>query len=269
MSIRTVRFEKGHSQASLSGEADAVSKQEQDQYYQILDMAFIGSMLPGIIHNLSTPLSGVMGATQLLEMRASSLEEMLAQVDELDTSVREELQKQFDRSRMNVDIIARNAKVLSDILHVLVQRISRGGLSRSDSYSLNDLVQNELRFLDANLEFKHKVKKVINLAPDAHLIEYVYSHVANAMEEFVAEAIKRHDFKQSLMEMQFTTSTNDNSMTLSMKAQLSPNKNGASRNLSELDILHRLIDASWLVSYEQTPETMTLTLSCPRRQPRT
>jgi signal transduction histidine kinase len=265
MSIRTVKIDRDkHLQVTTSTD-DGVSKQDQDQYYQILDLAYIGSMLPGIIHNLSTPLSGVMGATQLLEMRSTSLEDMLKEINELDESARQELQKQFDRSRMNVDIIARNAKVLSDILHVLVQRVSRGGLSRSDSYSLNDLLQNELRFLDANLDFKHKVKKSIQLAPDVHLVEYVYCHVANAIEEFVSEALKRHDFKQKLMEMDFVTTTDETHMTLTMTARLTSNSIGIPHSLSSMDVLNRLREAGWNVDQSEAPETISLTLSCPRR----
>ena len=33
------------------------------------DLTFVGSLLPGILHNMATPLSGVIGATQLMEMR--------------------------------------------------------------------------------------------------------------------------------------------------------------------------------------------------------
>jgi hypothetical protein len=265
MSIKTAKLEqKGFTKAK--SEAGEPQQQSQDQYYQVLDLAFLGSMLPGIIHNLSTPLSGVMGATQLLEMRANTMEEMFAQIQELDQSMKNELQKQFDRSRMNVDIIARNAKVLSDILHVLVQRISRGGLSRSDSYSLNDLLQNELRFLDANLDFKHKVKKTITLSPDVHLIEYVYNHVANAIEEFVSEAIKRHDFKKGLMEMDFTTSTDATHMMLTMTSRLIPFESSANAVHSSMDYLTRLSDAKWQISYNETPESMQLALACPRRK---
>jgi signal transduction histidine kinase len=242
---------------------------QQDQYYQILDLAFLGSMLPGIIHNLSTPLSGVMGGTQLLEMRAATIEEMLRQAQELDEATRQEFQTHMDRSRTNMDIITRNAKHLSDILSVLAQRISRGGLNRSDHYPLNDLLQNELRFLDANLEFKHKVKKNISLCPEVYLVEYTYSHVANVIEEFVITALKRHDLKQGVMEMDFSTEAIPTHMCLEMCARLSPREHEPVQQLPIVDYLTRLIEAGWLVDSEDAPNQRRLTLSCPRRLART
>jgi signal transduction histidine kinase len=192
------------------------------QEFQTLDLAFLGSLLPGIIHNFATPLSGVLGATQLLEKRASTIEELVNNHDVLTQAEREELLKQFERNRTNVDILARNAKHLADLLQVLVQRINRGGSTVRDAYSLNDLLQNELRFLDAHLSFKHKVKKQVTLGSGQTVIRAVYGHVAAVIEEFVVGTLAMHDLASGILEMDFATDEGRRGVTLTIIARYNP-----------------------------------------------
>ncbi len=192
------------------------------QEFQTLDLAFLGSLLPGIIHNFATPLSGVLGATQLLEKRASTIEELVNEHEILNTAEREELLKQFERNRTNVDILARNAKHLADLLQVLVQRINRGSGTSRDAYSLNDLLQNELRFLEAHLSFKHKVKKQITMCSGLATVRIVYGHVAAALEEFVVGTLATHDLSRGLLEMDFATEDNSRQAALAVLARYIP-----------------------------------------------
>lgn len=209
--------------SGASQQADAPPRGGMHQQeFQTLDLAFIGSLLPGIIHNFATPLSGVLGATQLLEKRASTIEELVHEHDVLANAEREELLKQFERNRTNVDILARNAKHLADLLQVLVQRINRGSGTSRDSYSLNDLLQNELRFLESHLNFKHKVKKQISMASGLATVRIVYGHVAAALEEFVIGTLAMHDLSRGLLEMDFATEDNGRQASLVVLARYIP-----------------------------------------------
>jgi hypothetical protein len=228
-------------------------------------MAFLGSLLPGIIHNLSTPLSGVLGATQLLEMRTSSTEELVNHSADLDNALREELNKNFERNRINIDIITRNAKYLSDIIHILVQRINRGTSDRKDSFPLNDLVRNEIRFLEADLVFKHKVKKNISLGPDAAVKQYVYGHVATMIDEFITYAIESNDFSVALMEMDFETCLDGTHMVVKITARITPSPTGEGHASSLDTYAERLRANGWLAEIKVAPTVMTLELACPRQ----
>jgi signal transduction histidine kinase len=234
------------------------------QEFQALDLAFLGSLLPGIIHNLATPLSGVLGATQLLEKRASTIEELVEQLESLAEAERAELVKQFDRNRTNVDILARNAKHLADLLQVLVQRINRGSCNAPEYYSLNDLLQNELRFLDSNLTFKHKVKKQVSLAPDLPVIKCVYGHVAAALDEFVISTLSLHDFGKGISEMDFATACDSDNVTLDVIARLvlHPNPMDISGPLESY--LDRLREENWKIQCECSDVRRALCLSCSR-----
>jgi hypothetical protein len=234
------------------------------QEFQALDLAFLGSLLPGIIHNLATPLSGVLGATQLLEKRASTIEELVGQLESLSEAERGELVKQFDRNRTNVDILSRNAKHLADLLQVLVQRINRCSGVTPEYYSLNDLLQNELRFLESNLSFKHKVKKQVSLAPNMPLVKYVYGHIAAALDEFVTSSISLHDFNRGLSEMQFSTAADEKVVAIAVIAHLIFRQSEAEMNGPLESHLERLRADGWLTQCQSTETIRELSLSYPR-----
>jgi signal transduction histidine kinase len=237
----------------------------QGQEFQDLELAFLGSLVPGIVHNLATPLSGVLGATQLLEKRSDTISDMLTAGQEMGEKERSELLKQLDRNRANVDILARNARHLADILHCLVQRINRGSSGTKEHYSLNELVQNELHFLDANLAFKHKVKKQVSLGTEVRTIKYVYGHVAAAIDEFVTASMAAHDFKQAVMEMDFHTEPGESQVELRIEAR-SPDMTARADDNDTLcrclDLLHA---EGWTVEVEYGEGTWRMRLLCPRQ----
>jgi len=237
----------------------------QDQEYQDIGLAFLGSLVPGIIHNLATPLSGVLGATQLLEKRVSSITDLLRDLDRLDETERNELIKQFDRNRTNVDILAKNARHLADILQVIVQRINRGNSTVKDSHCINELLQSEIRFLEANLTFKHKVKKQISLGSDTSAAKFVYGHVANVIDEYVTCVLAAHDLTKGLIEMDFTTTSTETHVQLIMEARYQAGDSEATESDVLAICLERLQTSGWSVQEEKRTGYCKLCLSIPRR----
>jgi signal transduction histidine kinase len=251
------------SPAAATAQADDTRLYQQD--FQALNLAFLGSLVPGFIHNMATPLSGVLGATQLLEKRASSLEELLRDNEHLSEAERAELEKQFERTRTNVDILARNAKHLADILQIIVQRITRGNTGAEEFYSLSELVQNELRFLDSNLNFKHKVKKQVTLGTTVPTAKYVYGHVASALDEFVIGTMALHDLTRGIMEMDFATEADDSHVSVIIEARYIPVDSISPDPEPFESYLRRLSESGWKVTHELSTGKRRLQLACPRR----
>jgi hypothetical protein len=215
-------FPQDQSSTSKENRTGKTTAPESSRYVQTIDLAFLGSLVPGIIHNMATPLSGVLGATQLLEKRVSSLESLLKDANFLQESSHVDLAQQLERNRTNVEILAKNAKHLADILQVIVHRINRGSVSTPEFHSLPDLVRSELQFLEANLVFKHKVKKHIELLSDVPLTCFVYGHVAAAIDEFVSGTLALHDSAHHQMEMDFSTDVTPAEVTFLMRARFTP-----------------------------------------------
>ena len=237
---------------------------DQTQEFQDLELSFLGSMVPGIIHNMATPLSGVLGATQLLEKRAATISEIVSDSQGMGEAERAELLKQLDRNRANVDILSRNARHLADILQALVQRINRGSSSLKEYHSLNELLQNELLFLDANLNFKHKVRKQFSLGAEVRTAKYVYGHVAAAIDEFVSSSLAVHDFKQGVMEMDFHTEPTESHMALWIEVRrhsAAPSAEACGALESCLELLRA---DGWRAEVESGEGVRRLRLLCPR-----
>ena len=234
---------------------------------QALDLAFLGSLLPGIIHNWATPLSGVIGATQLLERRGSAIKDLLENYDSLSRAERDELQKQLERNRTNVEILSRNAQHLADLLQVLVQRITRGNGSARDFFPLNELMQNELRFLESSLQFKHKVRKTISLETAVPATSFSYGYVAAAVDEVVTFVIGQHDYAQGVMEMDFHTVATDHQARITITARYAASGTADEAPDPLRLYMTRLEGDGWTVAYDHHPGQLTLALSRPLREP--
>lgn len=187
--------------------------------FESLELAFLGSLLPGIVHNLATPLSGVIGATQLLEMRIGEQERILAELERSAPTQLEALITQHKKSCNNLDIMSRNARHLTELLQIIIRRFHRCAQDTPTPQSLFELVSNELQFLDANLTYKHKVRKHFDLTTEPLSVFAVYRHVVAVIDEFVLRALAAHDFSRGLVELSVVTNFDANWGTISMEAR--------------------------------------------------
>jgi hypothetical protein len=208
---------------TMNMQSDQLPNHEPEGHeFQSLELSFVGSLLPGILHNIATPLSGVIGATQLMEMRNADQDKILERLDSANQQASEELIALLQKNKTNLDIIERNATQLIDLVHVLVQRFQRSSVRRKLPQSLNELVKNELIFLHSNLVFKHKVRREVQLCDEPFAVNFSYPHIIGIMDEFVTKVIDAHDTKQGMAAMSFTTSFGENEGLFDMKADYTP-----------------------------------------------
>ncbi|MBM3325188.1 MAG: hypothetical protein FJY66_05925 [Calditrichaeota bacterium] len=184
------------------------TEEEENLGCELFELVRLGTLVRGIMHNLSTPLSGVIGGIQLLEMRAAAITEGIEKLKKPSEGSWQEIQSHHERNQKNIELISRNARNLADLLQNFVERMNRFTLKAPDIYSLNQLVEMELRFLDSNLTFKHRVRKSVQLAKDPPPIRCTFSLFAKAFDEIAYTAMECHDPQQgSLLEMSFSTET--------------------------------------------------------------
>ncbi|MBI5058542.1 hypothetical protein HZB60_02035 [candidate division KSB1 bacterium] len=238
-----------------------VDKSPHDLELATVELAFLGSLLPGIIHNMATPLSGVLGATQLLEHRAEQIQHLIDNGRDAATE-RRDLAAQLERNRTNVEILSRNAQHLANILHSLVQRINNTSGVSPDFYPLNDLIESEVRFLDSNLQFKHRVKKELDLHPDLPSVSFVYGQLAALIDEFACYAITRQDPKAGMLTMKFKTGLSNERIELSIEVtSLHPLVEVPGSELLET-YLARFNSHDWQASVIDEPTRLELRLAC-------
>jgi len=123
----------------------------------------IGVLASGIAHNLNGPLSVIVGYLDLLYCRYPELED--------------------------IPMILSQAERMKEIISNMMIKSRHEQDSRRRPINLNSLLQNELKFLEANLEFKHRINKLYDFAQGLPDIYGVYSDFSQCFLNIVNNAI--------------------------------------------------------------------------------
>ena len=100
-----------------------------------------GKTLSGLIHNLNTPLMGMSGRIELMQMKFGEDKNVV------------QISAQLDRI---------NA-MLTSMAYLLDNEIS----NKDNGFDLQKLLENYFTYLTTDMKFKHKIEKNINLVPHA------------------------------------------------------------------------------------------------------
>lgn len=153
--------------------------------------AVVGQMVQGIVHNLKGPLTGAYGfidlAMQVINDYSSAFskdgKEVPAEVSEVQNHLTWCLKSQ---------------KNLKTLIENLLLKGRRDAALQTEKLNLNEVVTAECDFLNANMAFKHEIKKQFELDADLPVIEGVYSDfsqlfcnlIQNAADAMLGEKIQ-------------------------------------------------------------------------------
>jgi PAS domain S-box-containing protein len=155
----------GRAHGVLSTFIDVTEQNElQLELIQASRMAFLGVYSQGIIHNLNGPLNTVLGFSTLL--------------------CRNNPEAEIPR-RIKCD-----AQRMAGLVMSLAHRWKRAGGTQWEALNLNEIVLEELSFLEADLFFKHNVEKQLELDPALPAIYGVYGDFSHAFLNILINAIE-------------------------------------------------------------------------------
>ena len=151
------------------------------------NLAFIGSCIKGTAHNINTPLSVIMGRTEMLQMRFKRIYEMLEKQTDSEG---------IDKCLTDIKLIIENCNRVSDILKNLMQKCINVEGSEMQNINIATVLEEELEFLNADMDFKHNVEKSYKTDKNIPFIVGNYVHFSNSFIEIVENS------KQAMINVQ-------------------------------------------------------------------
>jgi|GEM_PF-1666061 len=175
-------------------------------------LSSVGLLAQGIAHNLNTPLGVIMGRSgllkddirQSLQKAAGFLKEQGA--PDAAISEIEEAEQQSDRI---LEIILKQVDNMSSIIRNLMDIGRQRQDAERKKLNVNHILEQELRFLDADMFFKHDITRTIELDPGMPYIEGVYSHFSQSFTNIIRNAMDAM-FDQPVKELRVRTHHDDN-----------------------------------------------------------
>ncbi len=141
----------------------------------------IDNMVNGIFHNVRGPLTGLFFAcdNMALTVQAMNREKLedaeQKDIEELDTSVNM-IRKALDR--------------MNEMLCKLVDRTEADSRAYPQVVDLNILLTHEIELMKADMEFKHHIRKSIELHPEPLNVKVVRSEIAQSIYSILRNAVE-------------------------------------------------------------------------------
>jgi len=133
------------------------------------NLILMGTLMKGVAHNINTPLSAIMGLSEILQFRVHKLKESYGR--ELNG-----IKEEFDKIEKDLSIILQNSERVSHIVKNAAQKCINEQAASLQQLNLSLLLKEEISFLEADMMFKHRIEKICHLNETLPLITGVYSH---------------------------------------------------------------------------------------------
>lgn len=127
------------------------------------EATFINELIPGILHNFANPLNGIMGRSKLLQRR---LEDNARKIRTDHPDIAGRFSEDFQKILKDIELISHESDRLFDMFKNVAGKFYALGDDNAQSINLSELIENEIRFCDFYLDFKHQVKKTVHLDKD-------------------------------------------------------------------------------------------------------
>jgi len=150
---------------------------------QIDNLILIGELVKGVAHNINTPLSAISGRAEMLQFRLHKLKEKYEQKQRIEEEVLDKLLK-------DVAQIIQSTYKISDIVSNTMQKCLNEQSYHIQSINLGTLLKEELKFLEANLDFKHNIEKVYHINEKIKPLMGIYSHFSNSFLHIIKNCIQ-------------------------------------------------------------------------------
>lgn len=188
--------EQNEALAGLNQNLEKLVEQKTKQLIDQEKTALIGRLTQGMMHNLKNPIQTIMVCSDLIEAEASEIDNEFL-VDYSQT-------------------IKLAAREINQIMDSMLFKSLRDKSPDLKPVNINELLQNELQLLTANLHFKHEVKKTYLLDEQIPHILLIYSHISQVFHNLINNAVDAMWNKEN-QELAIVTRQDETSVYMDVK----------------------------------------------------
>jgi len=120
--------------------------------------AIVGQMVQGIVHNLRGPTMVVHARAELASMAIKQLRDVLA--DDVENA-----REMVQRTLRHLEGLKQAVRKTEELISSLLSKGAQEAEEKKQWLDLNDIVVQEIEFLDADMDLKHGIKKNLDFDP--------------------------------------------------------------------------------------------------------
>jgi len=99
------------------------------------------------------------------------------------------IMKEYDQNIHDTEIIIENVAKLTEIIRNIMKKSRQDQINEPQLINISQLLKDELKFLEADLFFKHNIKKIYELDDSVPLIHGIYSDFSQIFLNIIKNAI--------------------------------------------------------------------------------
>lgn len=134
----------------------------------------------GIVHNLKNPLAVISTSAELMDVKRPSFEGL---------ELPPEVQKYLETVERNQKKIMSGTRKMLNMVNSLMFKASQDKNETSVTSDLNEVIRQELTFLEADPIFKHQTQTTISLSEEPLSVKVVPGEIAQVFQNLVRNAL--------------------------------------------------------------------------------
>ncbi|MDY6803178.1 MAG: response regulator [Cyanobacteriota bacterium] len=189
-------LEKNQELLSLNENLEKLVERKTKQLIEQEKSAIIGRLAQGMVHNLKNHLQTILLCSNFIEARAKEItEEAIAE---------------------DIQYVQAAGERIQEIMDNLVQKSIMEKKIDLQPINLNELLQGELKLLEANTQFKHKIKKHYFFDDRLPRVPLIYGNISQVFHNLVNNAIDAM-WNQKERELTIATRQDDGKIYMDIK----------------------------------------------------
>jgi len=144
--------------------------------------AIFGQMVQGIVHNLRGPLMAVSGWAEMARMK------IRAHTEPSGEGLIDNSQELLEGIMRDLDNVLLGVEKMKSLIDSLLMKSRYEALGQRQKINLNQIIEREIEFLDADRDLKHGVRKTLNLDPSIPEMWGIYTDYSQVIYNLVKNA---------------------------------------------------------------------------------